>query len=753
MFLPAKYTKKAALLGGLSLVSFASIPVMANQAGVEGLEEVIVTAERRATSVQDIPISAIALSGTNLDERGVNTFEQLQYQVPSLTFTDNGNTKYLNIRGVGVSESAPNQTAGVAVHLDGGYVAREFVYGDAFFDMESIEVLRGPQGTYSGQNASGGAIFINSKKPVLGETSGFVAVEYGNYDRKRMGAGVSFPLTDTLAARIAVDWEDRDSFYNNHGPDLATPTDRVEDQPGNVDRSFGRFQLLYSPSDDFEARLIHEFSDNKTDGVPYKDFPEGGSNDLPSSGVRDLNRDLDGHRNVTYDRTTVQFDWGAHEAFRVLGNLSFLESHQHYLSDGDYGSPYTDPTAVQSGNDYTIDDEYWTGEVTLVSTGEGPLEWTVGASFLDYEQKNYLNFLRYNHPSYPGTGLDVTRHTRLFFFLDNLRSNEAVFGEVGYKLTPELQVKVGLRYNRDEVGFDDDSYLSAGPAPAGKLSHYNATSGMGLPATELLDFNATTGRILVNWEPTDTDLYYATVSRGYKPGGTTPFANEYEAEEVTNYELGWKGSLLDGNINASVSAYYMEYDKFQRTFAQDPENPATQLTRNVDGSTIKGIEAQLAGILGKVRWDVSFAYNKGEYGDLAIVLPVGVEDTVNPTVAGVSNLDGEPIDYLPETAFNFGLAYEGIELAGGMLIPSIRLSYQDEYYTTFYHYDYNLTPSKTLVDFFLAYEAKEDWRAEFYAKNVADKEYISRAQGGDDGIGSYLLGNPREIGVKLRYNF
>lgn len=716
------------------------------------LEEVIITAERRAVSVQDMPLSAVALSGSSLEKRGVNTFEQLQYQVPSLTFTDNGNTKYVNIRGVGVSESAPNQTVGVAVHLDGAYVAREFVYGDAFFDLESVEVLRGPQGTYSGQNASGGAIFINSRKPTLDETNGFINFEYGNYDYRRTSAGVSFPLSDTLAARISGDWAERDSFYDNHGPDLSTPASRQNHQPGNVDRSFGRFQLLYQPNDDLEIRFVHEVSDNKTDGVPYQFFASPGSNELPSD-PWDLNYDMDGHRSTEYERSTVLFDWAATEAFRVVGNLSTLESDQHYLQDGDRGSPLTDPEAVQSGSDYRIQDDYWTAEVSLVSQGDGPLEWTVGGSYLDYQQDNYLNFLRYNHPSYPGTGLDPTIHTRLYFYMDNVRKNQAVFGEIGYDITPELQIKVGLRYNEDEVGFGRSSYLSAGPAPAGRLSHYNAPSGRSLPAQDLLKFDAMTGRILVNWQPDDDNLYYFTISRGYKPGGTTPFANEYDEEEVTNYEAGWKGTLMEDSLNVAISAYHMEYDAFQRTYSPDPDNPAAQITRNVDGSTITGVEVQLSGMVQQFRWDLSFSFNDGEYGDLDIVLPIGVIDGTNPTSFGSDNLSGEPIDYLPEFVYNFGLSYEGFEFAGGRLIPSIRVSHQDEYYTTFYHYDYNLIPSKTLVDAFINYESEKDWSLQIFAKNLTDKEYISRANGGDDGIGEYLMGNPREVGVKLTYNF
>jgi len=718
------------------------------------LEEVTVTAERRAVSVQEIPLSAVALSGLTLEKRDINTMEQLQYAVPSLIFTDNGNTRYVNIRGVGQSESAPNQTQGVAVHLDGAYVAREFVFGDAFFDLDSIEVLRGPQGTYSGQNASGGAIFINSRRPVLGETDGFINAELGNYGRKRVGGAVSIPLTDTLAARISGDWERRDSFYNNHGPNMATDPDQVENQPGNLDRSFGRVQLLWAPNDDLEFRLIYEMSDFKTDGVPYRQFPEPGSNKLPDD-PWELNYDLAGHRNVEYDRTTMQFNWDATSAFRVVGNLSTLQSHQHYLDDGDNSSVVTNPTAVQAGADYTIDDNYWTGELTLVSTNEGPFEWTVGGFYLDYQQDNYLNFLRYNHPSYPGTGLDVNRHTRLYFYLDNVRTNKALFGEIGYHLTDNLQVKAGLRYNKDEVGFDPDSYICAGPFPPGRQSHYNcpAEYGAPIPARELLDFDKVTGRVLVNWQLNDENMLYATISRGYKPGGTTPFAQEYDSEEVTNYEMGWKGTLLDGNLSGAVSVYHMAYDNFQRTYSTDPDNPAAQVTRNVDGSTIDGIEVQLAGRIQNFLWDASIAYNDGTYGDLEFVFPAGVEDTVNPTSPMLVNIKGQPIDYLPEFVYNFGLSYEGFAVGQGTLIPSVRIMHQDKYYTTFFHYDYNLTPSKTLVDGFLTYDSGRDWTLQLYGKNLADKTYISRAQGGDDGIGDYLLGNRRELGVKLNYQF
>lgn len=742
----------AAMVG---LIAHAGTAGIAQAQDTPGLEEVIVTAERRAVGLEDVPISAVAHTGETLERRGVVTFEELQYNVPSVTFVDTGNSKFINIRGVGVSESAPHQTTGVAIHLDGGYLPDSFVWGDAFFDMESVEVLRGPQGTYAGQNASGGAIFMNTRAPVIGETSGFVGVEHGNYDLQRYSGAVTIPLSETWAARVSGDWEQRDSFYDNHGPDLNTPPGDYENQPGNLERSLGRFQLLYEPSDDLSLRMIYEVSHNHTDGVPYQWFPEYGTNDLPASGARTLNYDIAGERDVRYQRATAVWNWAATEAFSVVGNVSFFNVRQHLLEDRDLGSPATDPSLTQEGADFLIEPRWWTGELTLVSAEDGgAFEWTTGISYVDHEVDNSLNFLRYNNAQFPGTSLDVVRHTRLFTSADNMRRNFAVFGEIGYELVPEVQVKLGLRYNRDKKGFLDTAYASAGPVPPGRLSHYNSPTGNPQPAAGVLNTaDAFTGRVLVNWTPSDGQLFYSSISRGYKPGGNTAQMVEYDEEYVLSYELGWKGGLLNDTVSASVSTYYMEYDGFQRTYSTDPDDPTARIVRNVDGSTIKGIEAQLTGRVNDFRWDLSFAYNRGVYGDLELVVNTGAIDGVNPVEPGLVNLKGQAVEYLPELSYNVGVSYEGFELGRGRLIPALRASYQDEYYTSFFNFDYNLTPSKTVVDAFLTYEADENWRVELYSRNLFDEEYIIRAEGQDQGRGQYLLGKPRQTGIRLRYDF
>ena len=209
------------------------------------VEEILVTAERREQNVQEVPISMIALTGETLQERGIRTLDELQYNVPSLTFSDNGNSKFVNIRGVGNSESAPNQTNGVAVHLDGGYIAREFLYGDAFFDVENVLVLRGPQGFIYGADA-GGVVQIVTRRAQSG-MEGQIGLEGGRYGAQKMNAYIAGGNETFDAFLSAADWQ-TDGFNS-----------MVDDQDGDADgyantTLHGKFG--WNPSQDLRVQVV-----------------------------------------------------------------------------------------------------------------------------------------------------------------------------------------------------------------------------------------------------------------------------------------------------------------------------------------------------------------------------------------------------------------------------------------------------------------------------------------------------------------
>src|SRR5580704_15342560 len=201
------------LLSGILLMNHAAVrPAAAADAdaaassggSAEVLEEVIVTAERRPEDPQKMSVSVIALSSADLQNHGIQNVQNLQFLTPSLSYVDEGNVKFINIRGVGLNEGAPNQTDGVASHIDGSYVAQVFTVDDAYFDLSSVEVLRGPQGTYEGQNAEGGAIFINTKAPSFTGLEGYARVNFGSYAEREEEAAVNLPASSNLAFRLSA---------------------------------------------------------------------------------------------------------------------------------------------------------------------------------------------------------------------------------------------------------------------------------------------------------------------------------------------------------------------------------------------------------------------------------------------------------------------------------------------------------------------------------------------------------------------
>lgn len=713
------------------LICTTAIALLPASAWAQDAEEsddgvIYVTAERRAEDVQDVPISIVALSGETLRERGVESLADLTTEVPSFSFVDNGNTKFINIRGVGITESAPAATVGVAVHLDGTYIVREITFGDAFFDVASVQVLRGPQGTYSGQNANGGAIFIESARPVIGRAEGYAQATIGDFSRRDLEAAVSVPLGDTLAARFSGRMETRDSYYTNVGPGNGVMDTGSLPQPGDRQALVGRAQLLWQPNASFEARLIHQFSRQESDGTPWQ---IGVRSDYADPYILRYN-DTPYDNNITeYHRTTGTVSWQASDGVEINANLSYQDTTKH-ITGGDY-----DRTPVEQSQGFTaIADDSWTGEINALSTGDGPFNWTIGATFLDYDSGGDV---------YSETGAAIQTRLGRNIFVTNFRNNQALFGELGYQLSDSFEVRVGARYNRDESG-----YGLLGLYPAGGLD--NSGPSFNLPgAGATTTGEEITGRVLVNWNPHPDHLIYGTISRGYKPGGITGLAQVYGAEIVTNWEAGWKGSMLNGALDGSVSVFFMDYDGFQASVQPIPTDPTSTFTDNVDNTRVKGIEAQFSTNIDGFSADIGVSYLDTSFGPLVTTLPAGADGNANPIAV---DIDGRRINYAPEFSLTGGVAYE-VPLGGGYLTPSVRVSHTSEQYVTFFLLPYHRIDSRTLVDARLTFEPSDDWRITGYVTNLFDEVYTSNASQTTNGVGQFLLGQPREIGVTVGVTF
>src|SRR5690606_10909913 len=220
------------------------------------LEEVVVTAERRDVNLQDVPASATVLTASALAAQGIDNVLDLQQAAPSVAINTYNRSTFINIRGVGIAQSAPTSNPGVAYYIDGMFIPHEQFIAQSFYDIDTIEVLRGPQGTLTGQNSTGGAIYVRTPAPSFDGFSGYIDQTAADYDWYRTVAALNAPLSDTVAIRIAGVYDDRGSFSDNIGP---SPS-----EPGSGTDTGARVSLRYQPTEGATIDLRYEYFDRDT---------------------------------------------------------------------------------------------------------------------------------------------------------------------------------------------------------------------------------------------------------------------------------------------------------------------------------------------------------------------------------------------------------------------------------------------------------------------------------------------------------
>jgi len=695
---------------------------------VTKLEELVVTAERRTVDVQKMPVSVVALSEDTLKESGVLSMGDLQAIVPSFSYINHGNGSFLNIRGVGLNEAQPNQTLGVAVHLDGAYIAREFTLDDAFFDLERIEVLRGPQGTYVGQNATGGAIYAVTKAPNMNKSEGYAGITYGDYSNKVMEGALSVPVSDTWAFRIALQTETRDSFTKNLGKFGSATMPKETNQPGMVSRYLGRFQLLYKPSDKFDLRLIYQNSSRETDYLALH------SNTAASwANPWTATYDTEQQGRDKYDRYTGIANWKATDDIQVKFVASYQKMDHKLLADDDSTSPYVSPGTAQAVRGIQMHDESTTAEVNVLSTSDSKFQWIAGATMLNYKQPFTYQSVNYTTiPDY-NTGLIINFTAK--------RQNYAGFGEVSYKFTPTLELKVGARENKDKTELAKGSYLQFGGPNSPAI----------MQVSNHADFSEVSGRVLLNWQPTENNFFYLSIARGYKPGGWEPFGYVYKSEIVLNKEIGWKASFFNHNLLTTLDVFHMNYDGFQASFATDPNNPASSHTNNVNGTTIQGLDLQLQALIDYFEFGLNGSYLKTKFGSQSIVEPANIAGPGNPAVPTAMNLEGNELDWAPKLSGSVYAKYTFELGSGATLVPRIGWRYQGAQWTGLFHAPQSRLPSYSLGDFRLRYNPNDNWYIEGYVLNFTDKLYAINIGGNYPGMVEF--GAPRQVGITLQYRF
>jgi iron complex outermembrane receptor protein len=694
--------------------------------------EVVITAERREENLQNVPVAATARSGDQLRVAGVNGVGQLQNISPGLSIQPPVTSEtFINIRGVGIQQTNPASSNGVAVYVDGVYIPSLIDTVDAFYDLQDVEVLRGPQGTLVGSNADGGAILINSAQPRFDSVSGYIQQTIGNFSNYRTEGGINLPINSMFAARVGFVYETRDSFTTNIGAQPAKGAIPAnQNQPGNVDFEAVRLQLAFHPVDNFDATFRFEPYESRTDGFAVKpdmaSYPAASSPagfDPAAAKLQNqpftIDYDFPQFYNISGQRTSLLANWEITPDIKLRSVTGYQTGSESDQTDIDASSAPGNYREVRKATFNTF-----TQELNLISTYQGPFQWVVGGYYLDESDPLVLTFL--NPPPGPSISLNVApKH-----------ENEAVFASGTYKFTDQWSLTLGGRYSHDSQPFREN--LCTGfPQPCGNFG------------TSDSEFTWS-GKL--NFQVTPDTLVYFSGSSGYKAGGTNlqipdigftppPFQPETNVVE----ELGVKTTVLDKHLRIDGDIFDSQYSHYQlQEFAGGLPN-----TQGPGNASIYGAELELNGRFDDFYFDFGGSYLHGTTtGSFKYLSGTGQIDTISA---------GTAIPYAPDWIVNIDAGYD-FHVWNGLLTPELRYQYQDTQFITIVHQVApaadQAIPTHGTLDFRLRYTAPEHWAIEGYVTNLTNSTYIADVYQSPQPVANDLAyGPPRQFGMRLSYKF
>jgi iron complex outermembrane receptor protein len=705
-----------------------SSPAAAPAQQLPQLEEVIVTAEKRAENLQNVPIAISAFSGDAIEQAGVTGIENLKQLSPSLQFGKGPIDNFVSMRGIGAELINVSAEAGVSIAQDGVPFSSQTMFDADFLDVERVEVLRGPQGTIAGRNATGGTINIYSRRPTP-EFAGQVKASVGNYSRKELEGFLSGPIVDgVLLGRLAVRGARADGWLTNafSGEDF-----------NNADDVKVRGSLLADVTQGLEAQLIFEHS---RDGSSPMLVALGRARpDTPSYpeaiGVPEYDREhrvfsanYPSNRRVETDKATLRLTWD-------IAPASTLTSVTGYVSNdnsGQFGGSTLDPSVVF---DFLATDVWQLSqELTFTTDLTDRQDLIVGGLYLHSKAHEPLAF---GVP--PALPVDAFKFTA-----DQDLDSYAVYGQWRYRFTDRLRLSIGARYTQDSKDYFENDSVTGFPLPVIDTSK---------------SWRAFTPRFALDYVPTSDMMFYASVSRGFKAGGINAFAtsdgsfDEYEPEFIWNHEVGMKANWLNSRLKTTIAGFYMDYTNVQQNLRILNTQTGILLPNVVNASdaTISGIEAGLdAQVTDRFRLAAAGTWLDAKYDRLV------TNDLVYPEL-GERDLSGNRLARAPEWQFSVSGEY-GISL-GSSLGALIRADYgwQSRTFFSFYNHELNSQKAYGLLNLTVGVGPKDGrWQLAAFARNLTDTDYVIYAEAnvaaGFPSLGG-AVGPPRMYGLSLAYNF
>jgi iron complex outermembrane recepter protein len=677
------------------------------------LEEVTVTAQKREQNPQDVGIAITTFSGEQLESLGMYDTADVANHTPGLMFTRPSSSNILglpSVRGVSQNDFQPHQETPIALYIDESYFS--FIGGNvaSMFDTERVEVLKGPQGTLFGRNATGGLMHAVSRKPGQ-ELDGYLSYTLGEYSQHRVQGAVGGPISDTVAVRVSGLYSKHDGWVKNN-----IGSDNYED-----DTMGGRVHLQFTPSDDLEVLLSwwgsstddivvsgnqHRAAFLNPDGlgafVPSNVNYYGTCNGCDLFGYRDEDGDAfkgSYNRDGSLDSSTDSFSARITYDFAGMTLTSITNATRFdidWLEDNDL-SP-NDVTVYVFGQDA----DQFSQELRLSGSGDR-MRWVAGLYYLEIDGENFNSFEIIPFAADHQTDWDLQTESY------------AAFGQLEYDLSEALTLIVGARWTEEDKDVDMRASCAGGgcsmvfppvPGTLNDIGRYLGSQSDG-------DWS---GKLQLDWRIAEGMLGYASITRGIKAGGyNAPLDGllnaqqlPYDGETLLSYEVGLKTMLWDDKARLNLSAFYYDYSDHQ---AFDLRGITSVIANN--DATSQGLEAE-------------FIWSPG----MGIELMLGMS-LLDAEVEDVSLPSGRVIDakppQAPETTFNAMIAKEWV-LSPGIVRAQFDMSYVDEYYVAVSNAPVTKVPDYTVSNVRASFRAPDDrYEVAFTVKNVFDDENQSYA--------------------------
>ena len=776
----------------------------------QGLEVIEVTAQKRVNSLQETPIAISAFSRTMLDDQDIEDALDIQYAVPNLMVSRSSG---YSVRGVGNNAVSSTADPGMGVHVNGVYIRANSIQNE-FYDLESIEVLRGPQGTLFGRNTTSGVLNSITRRPDdVFEAE--LTTEIASFNGLRTKGYLNIPLSDTVLQRFAFNTVKRDGYTENLAENVGF--DELDGRDQWSVRSSTSFEFSEEANGFLFVQYFKEHSDRsgvvgvlcKSDPVLGCDNSETLASEFPNTshtdgalangglspllgslgyGLRDnfYNTNLDGSvRSNPSDPRQVRMDF--QPTFRgddLLVSFEFNYEFGDYMftsvsayhdrefqaerdfdsADGADGmlTPQTlllpsGRTELTTRHSTVRTDEgaskQMSQEFRVASYSEGPFNFTAGAYYFDYDGESFVNFYLPELTAVVGfLGLPDELATFSFQSPEISTKSWAIFGEGYYDFSDDLKLTVGLRYTDEEK---DVKTRTISPLsffdPAFDLDS-SFVDGEGA-------WEEVTGKIGLSYnadfDMTDETLFFGTLSRGYKGGGINPGASEssfptFDPEYINSFEVGTKNTFAGRLFQANVTAFIYQYDGLQ---VGGILGDGTTFNTNVDAD-VKGAEFEfVAAPIDGLRMNLNLSLLDSEIKEEFFTSP----DISAASGSGPVNLKGNTLLFSPERSIQFGIQYTH-GLAGNWEIAyRLQTFWQDEFYTRLYNIATDLQDSWQQTDLSVTVRDLDDvWEFEAFIKNASDEASVTGLGVDNSLVGRYRTPtylDPRTYGVRVTYRF